>query len=130
MSKTKNKKPTEDIKAKNRVKVIIGIVAVFLIISLSVVSFIISKNISANLVKEKQETEQYQNWLSENCECLARERYYCLGDGFELVNNEYCYNKEKGLVSGKVLGCSLYSCNGQNVTWNNQNEKWEPKING
>lgn len=135
MSKIKEKVPEVKKEAeivpnneKKPNKKMVVIVAILLIAVVAVFSFILIKNaITANAIREQKQMEFYQDWLVENCECLARERYYCLGDGFEIMG-DYCFNAETNHASSRILGCSLYSCAEGNVTWNAEIKKWEPKI--
>jgi hypothetical protein len=109
------------------IKKIFLVVGIILLIAIS--GFLINKKITANAIKEKIEFENYLNELAENCDCLARERYYCSLDDFELRGN-VCVNKKTGVVTTRVLGCSEYNCSGEIKIWNNKIEKWEDKING
>ncbi len=101
-----------------------------LVISAVVIASIIliGNRMNANIIKEKYETELYQDWLSENCECLERNKPVCLLDGFEYNSTrQICVNSAEKTVTYPTLKCSKYVCSGQNVTWNDKS--WEPKLN-
>jgi len=96
---------------------------------IAISGFLINKKITADVIKEKMEAENYLSDLAENCECLARERYYCFLEDFEL-EGEFCVEKKTGIVTARVLGCSEYNCSGEIKIWNNLTKKWENKLNG
>ena len=113
-------------KKNKKNKKIILVVGIILLIVIS--GFLFYKKITADTIREKIEAENYLSELSENCDCLARERYYCLQEGFELEGN-YCVGQNTGVITTRVLGCSEYNCSGEINIWNNQTLKWEEKIN-
>ena len=90
---------------------------------------LISNKIQGDAIKAQQESEAYFDWLHDNCDCLARERYYCLQDNFE-VEGDYCVGQKTGVVTTRVFGCSEYNCSGEIKLWNNQALNWEDKTNG
>jgi hypothetical protein len=106
-------------------KKIFLVVGIILLIVIS--GFLINKKITADAIREKQEAENYLSKLADNCDCLARERYYCLLEDFEL-EGDYCIGKKTGVATMRVLGCSEYNCSGEIKIWNNQTLKWEDKI--
>jgi len=110
-----------------KTKKIIFAIGIILLIVLSV--FLIRNKIQADVIREKMEAENYLSELSENCDCLARERYYCLQEGFE-IKGDYCVGQTTGVATMRILGCSEYNCSGEIKIWNNQSLKWEEKING
>ena len=83
---------------------------------------IIGDKVKANILKENQETQAYQNWLSENCDCLAHERLFC-PSGFQMVNST-CINVDEKTFTNKLAGCSEYNCSGEIKNWDNDNGKW------
>jgi hypothetical protein len=101
-------------------------IAIVLAVSVAVAALIIfiGSRMNADIIKEQQEAGDYQNWLSENCECMEHNRPYCF-DGFELRGN-LCFDNVKKTYTGRILGCSKYDCSGQSVIWNNK--AWEPKL--
>lgn len=106
-------------------KKIFLVVGIILLIAIS--GFLINKKITADAIREKMEAENYLSDLAENCDCLVRERYYCLLEDFEL-EGEFCVGQKTGVVTTRVLGCSEYNCSGEIKIWNNQTLKWEDKI--
>jgi hypothetical protein len=112
-------------KINKKTKKIFLIVGIILLIAIS--GFLINKKITADAIREKMEAENYLSELSENCDCLTRERYYCLQEGFEVEGN-YCIGQTTGVATMRILGCSEYNCSGEIKIWNNQSLKWEDKI--
>ena len=112
-------------------KKIIQVVAVIsIVLAVALILAFIGSRMQANAIKEKHEIELYQDWLSENCNCLERNRHVCISDGFEYnATRNLCVNSAEKTVTYSSFKCSKYDCSGQNVTWNNQNENWEPRIN-
>jgi len=86
---------------------------------------IIGEKIRSNIIKENEETQEYQEWLAENCECLVKEKIYC-PTGFEIIN-QTCKNENEGTFTSRLIGCSEYDCSGEIKLWNNETEKWENK---
>ena len=109
---------------KKNKKIILGIGIILLIV---VSGFLINQKIQGDAVREKQEVENYLSELADNCDCLARERYYCLLEDFELEGN-FCVGQKTGVVTTRVMGCSEYNCSGEIKIWNNQTLNWENKI--
>ncbi len=109
----------------------IKILVITLVISAVIIASIIliGNRMNANIIKEKQDAGQYQDWLSQNCKCIERNNPACELSGFEYnATRKLCVNSADKRVTYSTLKCSKYDCSGQNVTWNNQ--AWEPKING
>ncbi|HTZ41852.1 MAG TPA: hypothetical protein VMC07_01430 [Candidatus Omnitrophota bacterium] len=108
--------------AKRMIIIVSGIVALMIIAS----AFILTKNmINSNDAKQqKQEAENYQNWLANNCQCLSYEKYFCMNESFAPVG-KFCYDSKDNIFTNALADCSVYSCFGQNITWNNQTERWE-----
>jgi hypothetical protein len=109
---------------KKNKKIILGIGIILLIV---IAGFLINQKITADAIREKIEAENYLSELADNCNCLARERYYCLQEDFE-VEGDYCVGQKTGVVTTRVLGCSEYNCSGEIKIWNNQTLKWEENI--
>ena len=105
------------------------ILAVGIILLIAISGFLFYKKITADAIREKMEADNYLSDLADNCDCLVRERYYCLQEDFEL-EGIYCVGQKTGVVTSRVLGCSQYNCSGEIKIWNNETWKWEEKING
>ncbi|MDD5012402.1 MAG: hypothetical protein PHQ66_02025 [Candidatus Nanoarchaeia archaeon] len=108
-------------KPKKLIKVIGIILAVTLATAL--LMMVIGNQMNANVIKERQESERYNEWLAENCECLEKERYFCK-EGFEM-RGTICANEAKKSITQRFIGCSKYDCLGEIKIWNNETEKWE-----
>lgn len=106
--------------AKKKIKTIISVLVLIVIL---LVTIYIKNTIKTNLIREQ---EVYQGWLSDNCECLERERLKCRFEGFEL-KGDLCVNEKEKLYTSVVEACSKYNCSNEIVSWNNKT--WEPKIN-
>jgi hypothetical protein len=100
----------------NKIFLILGIVAV-----ITLLSFIIVNQVNANAIKEKQDTENYTEWLASNCKCLERGRVSC-PFGFELKNDTCTYGT---YYTNKLLDCSKYDCSGEIKSWDDITEKWK-----
>ena len=83
---------------------------------------IIGDKIKANILKENQESQAYQEWLAENCNCLAHGRIMC-PTGFEL-KNQSCVNEQQKTYTNLLAGCSEYNCSGKIKSWNNETGNW------
>jgi len=55
-----------------------------------------------------------EDYLNDNCECLARERLACGFSGYEVVGN-FCM-KEKN-ITNPIRKCSKYNCNGDIINY-------------
>ena len=123
MGKTKNK-------LKNKLKRKLGIVMLIAGITLitALILMLIGSQMRASVVKEKQQAEEYYEWLYENCNCLERERYYCPDDF--VLNGSYCFGIKEKVYTLRIFGCSEYDCSGELKFWNNKTEAWENKTGG
>jgi len=99
--------------------IVIGMITIIVALSL----MLIGRQITANAIKEKQKLQAYEDWLVENCTCLAKERIMC-PDGFELKGN-WCFNNSKNYFTNILKACSQYNCSGEIKLYNNQTQKWE-----
>ncbi len=108
---------------KQKIKTII-IIGIFVLAFAAV--FSVEKIMTANVIKQQEEQEDYQEWLTDNCNCTEWERIKCK-KGFE-------YNEDRGYcISGKkltnpLLACSKYNCNEEIVAWNNKTKLWSPVL--
>lgn len=107
----------------NKSKKLIQIMGVIFIITLAVALLLmfIGNQMRTNAIKENQATENYTEWLANNCNCSARDRILC-PDGFELKNN-VCMNKNG--YTNVLEACSEYNCSGEIKLWDNETGKWE-----
>ena len=108
-------------KISRLVKKVSLVIAVTLIVAF--LMMMVGNKIRANMIKENQESQAYQEWLDENCNCLNRERIMC-PSGFEL-KNQSCVNEATKLYTNKLLACSEFNCSGEIKLWNNETGKWE-----
>jgi len=92
------------------------------------VVIVVNKVMTANVIRE---LEKYNNFLSENCECLENSIPKCTLDGFEYNKaRKLCVNEREKSVTYPTLGCFKYDCSGEIKLWNNETLKWEDEING
>ena len=82
----------------------------------------IGDKIKANIIKDNQEVQAYQEWLDENCQCINHEKIMC-PSGFEL-KNQSCINEQENTYTNLLAGCSEYNCSGEIKLWNNETGKW------
>jgi len=101
---------------------IISVILLIILIGISV--YFVREMKTTNAIREAEENEKYEDWLSDNCKCLEKERIKC-SEYFELIGG-VCKNEEKGLFTNVLKGCSVYECSEQNVTWTG--EDWEPEL--
>jgi len=119
-------------KIKNKNKKIIRNIAIAIGITLAVglILMLIGNKMNSNAIKSQQEAENYQDWLSETCECLAKTRHVCTLNGFEYnATRNLCVNSAEKTVTTSSMRCSEYNCSGEIKLWNNITEIWEDKIN-
>jgi len=110
-------------KKLTKISLVIGITLV-----VGLVLMVVGNKIKGDILREYQEEQLYQEWLVENCKCLARERISC-PSGFQMIN-QTCKDESASTVTSKLISCSEYDCSGEIKSWNNETEKWEDKING
>ena len=84
---------------------------------------LIGDKIKANMVKEDNEAQAYETWLTQNCNCLERTKFGCV-EGYVLLNRS-CVNEQTKSFTNVLLGCSKYDCSGEIELWNNETNKWE-----
>ena len=101
------------------------LVYVLIILILAGASFLVVKNITANVIKQTPDTD----WLSDNCDCIENEKIKC--------REEFEFDEERGFckrtvvrcpselvldldecetetqVTNFLLGCSKYNCSGE-----------------
>ena len=119
----KSKKKEKKIKFWNQKNsFILAVVLVILIVLIYFGKLIIN----ANVIRIQEEQEKYYDKLVDNCECVERERIYCM-EGFELNEAEDLCLK-KGGYTGVRKGCSQYDCYGDKVFWNFEDKLWEPVL--
>lgn len=104
---------------KKLIKKIIVIAVITLVVAVSLM--LIGNQMRANAIKEQQEKDDYEEWLANNCECLARDRIFC-PEGFEL-KGKMCYNDK--FYTSRLAACSKYDCSGEIKLFNNQTETWQ-----
>jgi hypothetical protein len=92
-------------------------------LAVALLLMVIGNKMKADIVKEKQSQENYSVWLSENCNCVARNLFSC-PTGFTM-KNQTCVNEAKKSYTNKLAGCSEYNCSGEIKLWNRETEKWE-----
>ncbi|MCR4284710.1 MAG: hypothetical protein NUV97_01535 [archaeon] len=109
--KNKNKKKN------NNIILIIGILIILGIVIIS----ILPKDSPITKPKELSEQEKLESWLSDNCECVERERLYCPNDNFKLSDG-ICISK--GGYTNPSRGCSEYNCSKENYVFNFDKEEW------
>jgi hypothetical protein len=107
----------------NKIFLIVGIT-----LAVALLLMTIGNKMKADAIKEKQDAENYNEWLAENCNCLVKEKITC-PTGFEILD-KLCYNSAKGIYTSRVIKCSEYNCSGEIKIWNNETGKWEDKVNG
>jgi hypothetical protein len=121
------------------------IAVVLIVATLIGVLITVGNVITGNAIREQQFQEEYAVWLSENCECTAREALKCK-EGYELYEERRLCGKEvtvcpdktifnfgksceiKTEITSVLLGCSEYVCGGDVIALNNETNKWEPVI--
>ena len=119
MSKLKNKKLIKNI-----------IIVAGIILAVAFVLMFIGNKMRADTIRAQQEAENYQNRLSETCECLERNKPVCTLNGFEYDSSrKLCVNSVEKTITSPSLGCSKYNCSGEIKLWNNLTQKWENKSN-
>jgi hypothetical protein len=104
-------------KINKKIRNIIIIVGVILAVAL--ILMLIGNKMRADAIK----AENYQDWLFENCNCLAHNHPYC-SEGFKL-NGTLCFNDKTKEYTTRTFGCSEYNCSGEIKVWNNITETWE-----
>jgi len=81
-------------------------------ILLSIIGFSIVKYIKINTgFVVSEDYEEDLDWLSDNCDCIERERFKCTG-GFE-VDEERRLCFKDNTITNVLLGCSMYNCSGE-----------------
>ena len=77
------------------------------------VFFLFNGKVTGDVVKDEGHSE---SWLNDNCVCLEKKRLVCHYEGFELRDDNYCWKDDT--FTNPLKKCSLYNCNGENVTLN------------
>ncbi len=88
---------------------------------------IIRNRFNSNVISGSQNSQEYSGF-SDNCECLAHGRPYCL-EGFVMKGN-LCFNSREKTYTTEISGCSEYNCSGEIKIWNNATKIWENKTGG
>lgn len=107
-----------------KIKNIILIAGITLIVAF--LMMLIGNKIEENIAKESQEVTAYEEWLTENCDCILKDRILCPKQ-FQL-RNQTCVNEEKKTITSRLISCSQYNCFGEIKLFNSETKKWEDKI--
>jgi len=109
---------------KSEVKKIIWTIAILIAIIL-VSAIFINKIKTANAIREAEEQKVLEDKLQEDCSCMERGKWKCQ-DGFELnAERKLCISEDGKRVTNVLLGCSEYSCSGDDYSFNSTTQKWE-----
>ncbi len=109
-----------DKKIAGLIKRVSLVLAITLIIAF--LMMMVGNKIRANMIKENQESQAYQEWLVENCKCLEKNKIEC-SEGY-ILQNQTCVNEQENTFTNILLKCSKYDCAGEIKYWNNETYKW------
>ncbi len=97
------------------------LIVVLIALALTLIMVTNIKKITINTIKDNKQT--LEEWLSENCDCIEKEKPKCY-KGFELENN-ICVNKTLKIFTSVIYTCSKYNCSDEIYSFNMKKEKWE-----
>ena len=94
-----------------RILVLTSVGLIFLsIIGFSIVKYTKLDTIDTGSVVN-EDYEEDLDWLSDNCDCIERERFKC-SNGFEVdEERRLCFKGNE--ITNVLLGCSMYNCSGE-----------------
>lgn len=94
---------------KDKILTFVGIGIIILAAAFFVFKITNANLPSGNVISEG--TEEYDE-IKNSCECVERNNFYCLLDGFKVDEERKLCVGSDGRVTKVVLGCSKFDCNG------------------
>jgi len=100
------------------------IVLCVLVLAIVALLVLLQPKATENVVDNVKQDKMYGDaWLSENCKCLARDKFACRWPGFEYQNG-LCFNNETKTKTSPIAKCSEYDCEGEIVHWDKTLLDW------